>query len=188
MVSVSDIVKNISSGQSAIRTSSIKRDLDNFFEKIRSNIRLQFAKVDGTGTVMYFNLPTTDYPHIFYDVTIMVNTTKRITNDTLLKIYSNSPAFAFNYCYLFYHSNSLLFPEKYPEIFLTEPPKVRNPLQTKAFDKHVYACLKSLNKIHVKDVTLKFEGAEEPDPMSFSDKLVQLKKVSADAREGKEIK
>jgi len=182
MLSVLDILKNISKGQTALKTSSIKKDLDTFYEKVRSKIQIKHVLLDGPATQIYFKLPATDYP-LFYDVVILFNTVSRITTSTLIKVYSNSPNFAFNYCYLFFRERSLLFPDKYPSIFLTDPPKIRNPLEIKAFDKHIYACLRYVSKMNLTELSNNYQGNPEPTVKSFDEKMEEIKKTHKEMKE-----
>jgi len=80
--------------------------------------------------------------NVWYDVFIQFNTGDRITADTLIRVFCNSPQFTYTYAYCYNKTDDLLFPQLYDKLVLSEPPKIKNPSCLKGMDKHVYVALK----------------------------------------------
>ena len=78
--------------------------------------------------------------------------------------------------YLFHKQKSLLFPEKYPRIMLSQPPKVRNPYKVVGFDKHVFSGLKYLSKENLLAMVQMSKNKPEVDITDFEDKMKEVKK------------
>jgi hypothetical protein len=79
---------------------------------------------------------------VWYDVVIQFNTDNGIKPDTQIRVYCNSHQFVYTYAYCFNKSGDLLFPNMYPKIVLSEPPKIKNPNCQLGMDKHIYVALK----------------------------------------------
>jgi hypothetical protein len=92
--------------------------------------------------VLYHKIHSEELKDVWYDVVIQYITDNKITPDTQIRIYSNSPQFTFTYAYCYNREGDLLFPHLYPKIVLSDYPKEKNPLCLKGLDKHVYVALK----------------------------------------------
>lgn len=172
MITLKQLIKNISQGQSSASPKYILQGLNDVYDKISNRIKITKALSVNNGTQVYTVIPS-ETKSIFYDVVFWFQSEKRITNDTPIKVYSNSPNFGYNFVFIFYRENSLLFPEKYPRDFLSMAPRVRNPYGLYAFDKHVYASLKFLYKYDLNDLVVKTQTVEEPQVATFEDKKTE---------------
>jgi len=177
MITIRNIIKNLSTGQSSIRVKSIIKDLEQFYQSIKPKIQILHARKELDGTSIYFRIPSENEPKLIYDIVIWFNSQDEITLETEVKIYSNSPGFAFNFAYLFNSKNSLLFPSNYPDIFRSNPPKVRNPLDTISFDKHVYAALRSIIRRNLKNVLIELQETHRPIVATFEQKQTEIEKL-----------
>jgi len=175
MITVNEVMRNIGKGQSSIGVKYIIKALEEFYNKIRPKIRVMYASKEFEGVTVFFKIPSEKVNSLYYDICIWFGTKTRFTIKTLLKIYSNSPKFGYNFAYLYNQDEALLFKNKFPKEFLTIPPKTRNPLETKGFDKHVYACLRFMVRVNLNDLTHQFENKSEPFITSFSDKEKESK-------------
>lgn len=176
MVTLRNIISNIAPGQSGLRTRAIINELNLFYNQVKNKIQITYAKSELDGTTIYLKIPSQDKP-IFYDVAVWVHTTNKIELDTHIKIYSNSPGFAYNFTYVYYKNNSLLFPNYYPNEFLIMEPKVRNPIQSKSFDKHVYAALKKVKGFNMSSLDAKYSKNLEPTIKTFLEKVNELDRL-----------
>jgi hypothetical protein len=170
MVTLRQVLKNISKGQSGIRTKAIISELENVFKELKDKIELVHAMTEAGGTTIYLKIPSQD-KNIFYDIIIWFHSKDRITLDTEFKVYSNSPFFAYNLAYVFNKNDSLLFPNYYQAIIIRQQPKIRNPLETTGFDKHVYSALRFVAKQNLSDLIKMFENKNEPIVKPFEEKV-----------------
>jgi len=173
MLTVHQILSNLTKGQSGIRARAIINDLEQFYILVRPNLKLTFAKEEVGGTIIYTQVPS-EKNNLTYDVVLWVNTLVKITMETNIRVYSNSPFFAFNLAYVYYKQSSLLFPQYYPSGFRTVPPKVRNPLEATGFDKHVYASLKYVAKMDMRGLIDLHKNKQSPSVRTFEQKQQQI--------------
>ena len=185
MITIGEIAKNLRSGQSAIKVKYIIQGLDQYAEKVMPNIRIVYTKAEGTGTTVFYKVPSETEKNVEYDIVIWYNTRTRINSSTSVRIYSNSPGFGYNFAYVFNKQKSLLYSGKYPTIIISRPPKVRNPYETFTFDKHVYACMKKTTKYNMGDTITHFEGEPEPTVETFEKKQQQTAKLKQELKEQK---
>lgn len=174
MITIGEIARNISAGQQSLKLRYVIQGLDAYYKKVATKIKIRWAKEELNGTTVYFHIPSEDKNSVFYDVVIWFDTKERPGMSTAIKVYSNSPGFAYNFANVFFREGSLLFPSHYDKIFLKENPKVRNPLETKAFDKQVYAALKHLNRFSLSDLVDASKGYPEPKVKTFKQKTSEL--------------
>jgi len=177
MITIRTLVQNMKKGQSSIAVKYILTNLENNYLKIQSKIKVLGCRVIDDGTMIQLKIPSSDKP-VSYDVVIWVDTTTKVTLDSNLKCYSNSPFFAFNFAYIFNKEHSLLFPEKYPIEFTTMPPKMRNPFGTVGFDKHVFAALKTVGSKNMSTLCNSFIGVSTQQITSFSEKQEELTRMN----------
>ena len=170
MVTIRQVLKNIAKGQSGVRVKAIIAELEEIYKKIRDQITITHAMYEADGTTVYLKIPSQD-KKIFYDIVLWFASKDRITLDTEFKIYSNSPFFTYNLAYVFNKLNSLLYPNYYKAIIIRQAPKVRNPLETTGFDKHVYSALRFVAKQNLVDLVKMFENKNEPDVAPFEEKV-----------------
>jgi len=176
MITLRQIVQNIGKGQSGVAVRYILMALADNYGKIKSRIKIVNAEHLDDGTTVHLNVPSSD-KNISYDVAIWFNTTGKPTLDTELKCYSNSPAFAYNFAYIFNTEGSLLFPEKYPQEFLTMPPKTRNPFGLFGFDKHVFAAVKFLGSKDLSGLVSQYQNISNQPLPSFTQKKAELSRL-----------
>lgn len=173
MFSISQLFKNISKGQSGIPTRYIFQQLENIAAKLQPRIKLLKVEKSDDGYLVYLLVPSESDIKRFYDVDFWFQTEGRINNDTLFKVYSNSPNFGYSYVYLFNKEGSLLFPEKYPKIMLTDIPKVRNPFAISGFDKHLFSGLKFIFRENLQALSLLSKGGTV-QVQSFESKMSEI--------------
>ena len=174
MITIQQIISNLSTGQSSIRISSILKDLDIFYKAIRPRIRVIYAENELDGTTVYFKIPSQHETKILYDIVIWFDSEEDITPLTKIKVYSNSPYFGYNFAYLFNLQNSLLYSSMYPNVFKTDAPKMRNPLETVSFDKHVYSALRDISRSNLKNVIVQTEEDRKPKIKTFEQKQKEI--------------
>lgn len=175
MLTIQTLLSNITKGQSAIPTRLIFAQLNSVYIQLKPKIRILKAEISGKGTLVYMVVPSQGNDKIYYDIDFWFDSQTRITMSTNFKVFSNSPAFGYSYAYLFHQQGSLLFPEKYPKIMITQPPNVRNPFATMAFDKHVYSALAFIQKENLAAI-IQQSHDKDIDVMGFEDKMEELKK------------
>ena len=170
MITIRELIKNIAPGQSSMQIRLILRGLDSFHESIKNKIIVSYVRKELEGTTVFFKIPS-ETKSMSYDVCVWMDADSKPNINTAIKVYSNSPNFAYNFAYLFNTDGSLLFSNYYPASFLSIPPKTRNPLNVKAFDKHVYAAVKELFKFNIPEQLRKFSGLMEPRIQTFNQKI-----------------
>lgn len=186
MITIGQIAQNLKKGQSAIKVKYIIQGLDQYAEKMMSVIRIDYAKVEGNGTLVFYKVPSeTTKTNVEYDVVIWYNSKGRINGSTGVKIYSNSPGFGYNFAYVFNKEQSLLFPSRYPTVIVSRPPNVRNPYEAYTFDKHVYACMKKTTKYNLSEVVKHFEAQQPPKLKTFEQKQQEVNQLREELREQK---
>ena len=176
MITIRQIVQNIGKGQSSVAVKYILADLERNYHKIKTGIEIIHAEILADGTKIHLSIPSSDKP-ISYDVVLWVKSLDRLTLDTEFKAFSNSPHFSYNFVYIFNTEDSLLFPEKYPQTFLTMPPKTRNPYGLFGFDKGLFAAVKYIGFRNLKELTNQYESVAEKPILSFAEKQGELSKV-----------
>jgi len=167
----------VAPGQSSLQVRYILNALNAFYNTIKQRIQITYAKPELDGTLVYFKVPSENTKTLFYDVVVWFRTDGRIGLETEVKLYSNSPGFAYNFAYTLYKAKGLLFKEEFPSEFMTIPPKTRNPLGVKAFDKHVYSALKVIGsrKSTLASLTQQYDSDIEPAVKSLKDKQQEVK-------------
>ncbi len=189
MLTVKQLLSNISKGQAGIPMRFIFKGLDEIYLKLKPGIVLPKAEVDGNGTLIYLKIPSEKDMKQLYDVDFWFESKAKITYDTKFKVYTNSPHFGFSYAYLFHKEGSLLWPEKYPRQFLTTAPKTRNPFSAYGFDKHIYAALKYSFNFELAGLVSRSENASvEVTDFNTKLKLLRAKKGPSTRSKKKEYK
>ena len=177
MVTLRNLMLNISKGQSGAAPRYLLMGLDQVYEKIKGQIVVLKAQDSNRGTTVYLSVPSETKSNLKYDIVYWFNSEDKINLDTPLKVYSNSPNFAYNFAYVFYQENSLLFPEKYPRDIISQAPRIRNPYGLYGFDKHVYSGLKYLYKLHLNDLILRTQVRSVPPVVNFEDKKTEREHI-----------
>ena len=180
MVTIRNVISNVASGQSSLQVRHILNALNAFYKSIKDQIKIVYAKSELDGTIVYFKVPSEYTAKLQYDVVVWFRETGKIGLETEIKVYSNSPGFAYNFAYILYKAQGLLFTEEFPNEFLTMPPKTRNPLGSKGFDKHVYSSMKLVGsqRSTLEALIKQYDRALEPTVMSFKDKEQEIKKIN----------
>ena len=185
MVTIGEISQNIKKGQSSLKLKHVINALKDYANQIIPSINVVYAEIDGSGVRVHYRVPAQDIKSV-YDIVIWYNTKDRIATTTSVKIYSNSPAFGYNFVYVFHKKQSILYPSKYPSIFLSTPPKVRNPFETYAFDKHIFACMKMTTRYKLENLVGNFKDTEEPEIKTFDQKQSELAEMRKEFKEKKD--
>ena len=168
MITLRNLILNISKGQSSVAPRYMLIGLDSVYEKLKGKIRVLKAESIEGGTQIYLQVPSETRQNLTYDVVFKISSEDRMTLDTPIKVFSNSPNFAYNFVFVFYRENSLLFPEKYPRDMLSLAPRVRNPYGLYGFDKHVYSSLKYIYKMRLGDIVLRTQSFNVPNVADFN--------------------
>lgn len=143
---------------------NLKNRFANIYEKY-GDFEISIYK-EGEDIYYYLKVPSETVENFYFDVVIEAtplspsSKTDYTINNYYLKLFSNSPNFVFTYTYVYEQTNSLIdfLKDKIDEKALTEPPKVRNPIQSYGFEKSVYFALLFINlKKLDKKSNLKYE-------------------------------
>lgn len=182
MLSLKDIVANISKGQSALAVRLILKSLEEFYVSIKNVIEIKGCKKEDDATTVYLYMPSKTTPGVAYDVVLKLYTQEpKVTLDTKFQIYSNSPGFGYNFVYVFYRSGSLLFPAKYPGSFIQTPPKMRNPYLSFGFDKHAFAAFRFIGQFSLENIISEYDG-KIPQIKTFNEKVAEIKDINDELR------
>lgn len=181
------MLSNISKGQSSIPLKYILAGLEADFSSMRSDIRLMYVEPKLLTVEMYYKAPSSTVPNLYYDVVFEFHGNRLVKIDTTtpFKVYCNSPSFYFRYANTFKNCNSLLYPSKYPAM-VDDTAKVRNPSQSKGFDKYVYSCLRLSMLAPIESLRSTQYLDRKPQVDTFNKKRFEylkyqkLKKVSED--------
>lgn len=176
MITLRQIMQNISKGQSAINVKAILNDLENQYLGMKDKIEIVGCEQRPDTVTIYTKIPSKDKTGIFYDVCLKFDYVEgsKINIDTPLRVYSNSPLFAYNFAYIFHLNKSLLFPEYYPSEFKKMPPKKRNPFGVYAFDRQVFSAIRYIFDYGIKNIIEEFNG-RIVRPKSFTQKSSEVK-------------
>jgi len=175
MLTIGTLIQNIAKGQSGIPTRMIFAQLDQVYLKLKPGIKILKVESAPGGTFVYMIVPSQSDMSKHYDIVFYFVSETTLNNNTKFRVYSNSPNFGFSYAYLFHKEGSLLFPEKYPRIMITQPPKVRNPFQVTGFDKHVYAGMHFVHKQNLKALATMSKSTSAVDVTRFEDKMKEMR-------------
>jgi hypothetical protein len=137
------------------KRSTIKQGMNMTFIKLLQKHRQQFFAVPyiyPNGDVLFHvKVPSEDYSNnkITYDVLF------RLYKDQgnryslwKMRLFSNSPGFLFTYAYVYYHSDLIIndpnFISKLPSVAISQPPVVRNPIESLGYEKSTYVAARYL--------------------------------------------
>lgn len=134
---------------------AIIENLNNRYIKIRDKIKKGDAGIDGEVAYISLKIPSEDknMDKLYYDVVIKFNNIHEIVSKNELQFFSNSPAFTFNYAYVFNQKN-LIIPELkslYSKQSLKDAPTIKNPEEIIGFEKSIYYAILFLkdNGFHI---------------------------------------
>jgi len=174
MITLKDIIGNIKKGQSALNVRVILNNLEKTYQQLIRDIKITGCTTTGTDSaIVYMTMPSATVNGISYDVVIWVDTQTKMKLTTPLKVYTNSPSFAYNFTYVFYRKGSLLFPEKYTDAFKSTPPKMRNPFMSVGFDRHVFAGIRYISDYKLPRIISKYDNVT-PRVKSFQQKMNEI--------------
>lgn len=176
MITLREIISNLSKGQSATAIRYVLQGMQENYEKIKNRIIIQGYQQDSNSTTFFFSIPSIDKP-VSYDIVIWLKTKDKLLLDTEIKVFSNSPVFAYNFCFTFYQSGSLLYSEKYSNDFKLMPPRVRNPWQIHSFDKHIFAAILHIKEVGVNKI-IETSQNRVPQIKTFDQKKEELDTIS----------
>lgn len=185
------------------RRDIIRNNLEERYSKLLNNHKkIEFRLYRHKGEYLFhFKIPSEEYYDVgvYYDVVLQfipIEETKG--SSTILsydmKMFSNSPNFTFTYAYVVYNSNLMInsLASKFNNKALTQPPSVRNPVETLGFEKSCYfAALyitnHDLHKISNIDANLSpFNSKTFLDNISSDEKILMMynkaKKIKAEKR------
>jgi hypothetical protein len=128
----------------------------NEYMKKNQTVAIEVYRDDNKMDEVYyhFQFPSDSNPEVIYDVVILfTSTNKDDTSETIdryhIKIFSNSPGFAFQYAYV-YNKRDLLVPalvDRFSNAELNTPPDKSNPSKAVGYDYTVFFALYHL-KLH----------------------------------------
>jgi hypothetical protein len=112
--------------------------------------------------ILHFKIQSETYNQIKYDVVFLLSPiedediTERSFDDYELKLISNIPSYAYTYLYVINESKSSIeeLHNKFDKIFFTKKPEVRNPQETKGFEKSIHI---ALNYMRINNYHFKYE-------------------------------
>ncbi len=170
MITIRQMLSNISKGQSSIGVRYILDALNHYYDETESKIKIEHCSREHDFTRLHMSIPSATR-NVRYDVVYLYHTTNaKITMDTEFRVYSNSPDFAYTFAYVYNELNALLYPEKYQREMIITPPNVRNPLKTKGFSKIIYATMKFSIRQNIDALLGRFANIPIPDVASFQEK------------------
>jgi hypothetical protein len=156
-MSIRQYVDNPSGKGSAFlaKRATIKQGMNMTFIKLLQKHRQQFFAVPyiyPNGDVLFHvKVPSEEYAtnKIVYDVLFRLyadnNNRYSMRN---MRVFSNSPSFLYTYAYVYYHSDLIInepnLVSKLPSIAITQPPTVRNPIESLGFEKSTYVAARYL--------------------------------------------
>lgn len=182
MFSLRSILANVKKGQSALTVRHILNALEQSYLKMQGDIAISGCqKHSEDATTVYLTMPSESTKGVFYDIVMWLRSTKKITLDTSFKAYSNSPAFAYNFAYVFNKAGSLLFPEKYSTQFKNMPPKIRNPYMSAGFDRHIFSAIRYISDYKLPRVIGQYDGTT-PSIKSFDQKIREVRDIKDELR------
>jgi hypothetical protein len=132
------------------KRSTIKQGMNVTFVKLLQRYRQQFFAVPyiyPNGDILFHvKVPSEEYDinKITYDVLFMVYAEEKTQrySQRRMKVFSNSPGFLYTYAYVYYHRDMIIsdpdFVSKLPQIALSQPPVVRNPIESLGYEKSTY--------------------------------------------------
>jgi hypothetical protein len=162
MITLRQITVNMSKGQSAISVRHIVNAYENIYQSMKPQITILSSQKQGDQTLVYVSIPSQSEASKKYLIVIKIDSLDRMTMDTKLKVYSNSPVFLYNFTYVFYKSDALLFPNKYPSEFKTIAPGMRNPYATVGFDKQIFAAIRYIADNKLKNISSAYGSTMPP--------------------------
>lgn len=170
MITIRDMISNISKGQSSISIKYILAALNQYYDENKQNIEIIHCGTDHDSTRIHCTLPSSSRP-IKYDVVFDFHTLgSKIDMSTQFQVFSNSPDFGFTFAYVYNQQNALLYPEKYPREMIINAPDIRNPYKTKGFSKIVYSAMKYCASKDLNELRTKFLNTTQPEVSTFMDK------------------
>jgi len=104
---------------------------------------------NGEDYLLFFRILSEEYKDLWYDTILYLSPPKDVAlqnektiSEYNVKFISNMPSFAFTYAYVASKQELIIdsFKDKFPDIFWTEAPKVRNPGLTMGFEKAILFC------------------------------------------------
>lgn len=179
------------------RRDLIKANLADRFRALVAKygeIQLRAYKAWG-GYVLYFRVPSEEFGRdLIYDAVLLLLPGEFPDAPTLenwgVRLFSNSPNFTFTYAYVLYNTNMMIdeLSGKVDRRALTEPPKVRNPVESLGFEKSCYfSALSLLRSGAVSKV--KLDAFLSPwDERSFSDGIATCEEKLLERRRAGEFK
>lgn len=185
MLTLRTIMANIKKGQSALKVREVVAKLEVTYEKIKSGIQVTGCKKEPTKCTVYLTCPSETNPRVKYDIVYELHTSGALTLDTKFKVYSNAPAFAFNFSYVFNRLGSLLWPQKYPEAFTRLAPKIRNPFYFVGFDKHVFSTIKYVADYPLGRIFRELDGTVPP-VKTYDEKQQEIVDINEEIRRSNE--
>jgi hypothetical protein len=153
----------MSKGQSAISVRHIINAYESIYQKIQNNITILGAKKSNSKSIVVLSIPSENNTNKFYIVALEIDSIDRLSLDTKMRVYSNSPSFLFNFSYVFHQKGALLYPNKYPSVFLTTAPKMRNPYETLGFEKNIFSAIRYISDYKLSRILAEFNGKSFPD-------------------------
>jgi len=182
MLTLKNIIGNIKKGQSALAVRAVLNELERSYEKMLPGIVISGCQKHGdNATTIYLTMPSSSTKSIVYDIVIWIRSTTKMDMDIPFKAYSNSPAFSYNFAYVFNQAGSLLFPNKYPKEFRELPPKTRNPYMSAGFDRHIFSGIRYISEYKIPKIIGIYNG-KVPQVKSFKEKIKEVNNVRAELK------
>ena len=127
--------------------------------KKHKHFEYRLYQPDKTSYLMVFRIPSEKHDNVYYDTAIeFVTADTDMAKDSTLnrydtKLFSNSPSFVFTYAYVYNKENMLIeiLKHKLGKLALTKEPRIRNPLESKGFEKSLYYTAKYIKEHRLTD-------------------------------------
>lgn len=171
------------SGTKVIALKAIQRVMQDKYNEISNRIKvisINTLKNDENIVRLVIQVPSESYKEIMYTVVIdFFTNAKKISGNTHINIYSNSPAFQFTFTYVYDKHNLLI--EDYKKYSnkkaLRDRPKFTNPKEILGFEKSVVYALIYTQK-HLKNkIASGTNFHKEPRKIPTTDMIVEHQKT-----------
>lgn len=136
-------------GSSIMMIGTMKRTLDEEYERIQESIRCMWYAIEKKYFVTHVKIPSKSVDKLYYDVLIEIDVdsipqASSVINGGNVRVFSNCPSFTYTYAYVFNQKGDLIpwTKSKYNhKIFELEPGK-RNPMGIENYEKSLYFAIK----------------------------------------------
>lgn len=179
-------------GNLVLNLNSIRNDLNLRYDKLLENKKKDFKlnvyeKKDDL--FVYIKEPSESY-NMTYDIVFQINKNNESIEKSPLKVFSNSPSFAYTYAYVFNNNNLLIedLKKKYSKEFFKRLPYQRNFYEIVSIEKSLFIAINYLldnfDSIGtIIDKAVKYDSKVFNEIKTVEEKVKEYKKLQIKERE-----